>query len=70
MELIQRIFLPQEADIIRGIALSSQLLDDKQIWAVTSKGRFNVRSAYMMAMELSLGSRVASASGNSNMRKF
>lgn len=70
MELIHRIFIPQQADLISGIALSSQLPDDKQIWAVTANGRFNVRSAYKLAMELSLGSGVASTSDNSNMRKF
>ncbi|XP_075645341.1 uncharacterized protein LOC142616354 [Castanea sativa] len=53
MELIQRIFLPQEADIIGGIALSSQLPNDKQIWAVTANERFNVKSAYKLVMELS-----------------
>lgn len=70
MELIQRIFLPQEVDIIGGIALSSQLPNDKQIWAITTNERFNVRSAYQLAMELSLGSGVAFALDNSNMRMF
>ena len=70
MELIQRIFLPQEADTIGGIALSSNLPEDMQIWATTANGRFNVRSAYMLAMGSAPGNRVASALDNSNMRKF
>lgn len=70
MELIHRIFLPQVANLIGSIALSSQLHDDKQIWVVTTNGRFNVRSAYKLAMELSSKSGVASASDNSNMRMF
>lgn len=61
-ELIQRIFSPHEADIICGIALSSHLPDDKQIWASTANGRFSVRSVYKLATDLTSGSGVASAS--------
>lgn len=70
MEIIHSIFLPYEADLIGGIALSSQLPDDKQVWVVTVNGRFNVRSAYKFALEFSSGSGVALASDNNNMRKF
>ena len=70
MELIHRIFLPQEVDIIGGIALSSNLPEDMQIWAATANGRFNVRSAYMLAMEPAPGNGATLTSDNSNMRKF
>ena len=70
MELIHRIFLPHEADTIGGIALSSNLPMDLQIWAATTNGRFNVRSAYWLAMEPTPGNGASSTSDNRNMRKF
>ena len=39
-DLIQSIFLPQVVDDICSIALSSKLLEDKQVWAPTNNGRF------------------------------
>ena len=70
MELIHRIFLPHEADTIGGIVLSSNLPMDLQIWAATTNGRFNVKSAYWLAMEPTPGNGASSTSDNRNMRKF
>lgn len=45
-EVLNQVFLAHEAEIISGIALSSNMQDDKQIWAPTTTGLFSVRSAY------------------------
>ena len=41
-DLVQQIFLPHEVDAIFGIVLSTNLPDDKQIWAPTANGIFSV----------------------------
>lgn len=69
-DLVWQVFLPHEADIICGIALSTNLLDDKQVWASTTNGLFSVRSAYKLAMEMSLGAPVGDVSDGSHLRKF
>ena len=69
-ELVQRIFLPHEADEICNIALSSKLPEDKQVWAQTNNGRFTMRSAYKIAMELASESCVGAASDDSKQRRF
>lgn len=51
-DLIQSIFLPHKADEIYGIALSSKLPNDKQIWDPINNGKFTVRSAYKVVVEL------------------
>lgn len=70
IKLIQSIFLPHEADSITGIALSSLLPDDKLVWAPTGNGRFSIRSAYKVAMEMANGKRKAVVSDDSQLRKF
>lgn len=52
--LVCNVFLPHEADIICGIALSANLPVDKQVWASTTNGLFSARSAYKLAMEMRL----------------
>ena len=52
-EIIDALFLPFEADIIKSIPLSSRLPVDKQLWAESSNGLFSVRSAYAVAMRMS-----------------
>ena len=69
-DLIQHLFLPHEVDIIQGVALSTKLLEDKQVWAPTANGMFTVRSAYKIAMEMHLGSNSRTVSDDSNLRKF
>lgn len=63
-------FLPYEAEIIGGIALSSSPQKDKQIWAPTTTGLFSVRTAYWIAMgEVSNGGPT-NVSNDSSQRKF
>ena len=70
IELVRHIFLPHEADEICSIALSFKLLEDKQIWAQMNDGRFSVRSAYKIAMDLSSESLGGVASDDSKQRRF
>ena len=53
-DLVCNVFLPHEADLIYGIALCTNLPEDKQVWALTNNGLFSVCSAYKLSMELRL----------------
>ena len=53
IQVIDALFLPHEADIIKGIPLSNHLPPDRLIWAATTNGTFSVHSAYRLAMESS-----------------
>ena len=44
MDLVQRLFLPNEAEVIQGIASSSKLPKDRQVWAPITNRSFSVRS--------------------------
>ena len=44
--LIDQMFLPHEAKLIKGIPLSSQGGLDKQVWLLSNNGAFTTRSAY------------------------
>ena len=69
-ELIQKTFMPHEADVITGIALSSHMPEDRQIWALTGNGRFTVRSAYSVAMEMVENGGKGTVSDEGPLRKF
>lgn len=64
------VFLPHEAELICGIALSVNLPEDKQVWAPTTSGLFSVRSAYKIAMEMRPGAQIGDVSDGSHLRKF
>lgn len=69
-ELIRSIFLPHEADVITSIALSSHLPDDRLVWALIANGRFSIRSAYKVAMEMVDRELKGAISNDSQSRKF
>ena len=56
--------------MIQGIASSSKLPEDRQVWAPTANRSFNVRSAYKIALEMSLGSDYWVVFDDRNSRKF
>lgn len=68
--LVCNVFLPHEADIICGIALSANLPADKQVWAPTTSGLFSARSAYKLAMEMRLAASMGEVADQSHFRKF
>ena len=53
VHVLDALFLPYEAKVIKGIPISSHLPADKLIWAETPNGKFNVKSAYGVTMRLS-----------------
>ncbi|KAL0011302.1 hypothetical protein SO802_006410 [Lithocarpus litseifolius] len=43
--IVDALFLPHEAEVIKGIPLSSRFPTDKLIWTETQNGIFSVRTA-------------------------
>ena len=68
-EVVQQLFLPQEASEILGIPLSERLPPDRIIWACTPSGMFTTSSAYklIISCELALS---ASPSNPKAQRQF
>lgn len=52
-DVIDYLFLPFEADIIKSIPISCRLPTDKQLWAKIVNGNFSVRSAYVAGVRTS-----------------
>lgn len=52
INLINEIFLKEEADVIRQIPLIQTGRPNKMIWRDTTNGLFNVKSAYYLQGEL------------------
>ena len=44
--VVDALFLPHEAEAIKAIPISSNLPEDKQIWAWSTNGVFSVKNAY------------------------
>ena len=68
-QVLDVIFLPHEAELIKSIPLSVQLPEDKLIWAGNNNGKFSVKSAYRLAVE---GARFDSGSSSDDgiLRRF
>lgn len=69
-QVIDAVFLPREADMIKSIPLSLQLLEDKLIWVENANGKFSVRSAYRFAMESSQPHNIGSSLDDSKLQRF
>ncbi|KAK9999197.1 hypothetical protein SO802_018800 [Lithocarpus litseifolius] len=64
------LFVPHEAEIVKGITLSSRLPDDKQIWAEAPNGLFTVRSAYKLTITMSCPVTRGESSDSSPVHSF
>ena len=51
-EVLDSLFLPYEADLIKSIHLSATLPADKLVWAITNNGIFIVGNAYKLAVSM------------------
>ena len=51
-EKVRNTFLPYEAKVVLGIPISPSLLDDSRILAWTSNGKFTMKSAYGVALNV------------------
>ncbi|KAF3943043.1 hypothetical protein CMV_030359 [Castanea mollissima] len=68
--IVDSLFLPHEAEAIKGIPLSSRLLVDKLIWTETQNSIFSVRSAYKLAMKIVVSGSRGGSSDSSSLRRF
>ena len=70
--LIDTIFYPFEASIIKAIPLSFRRPDDSLIWTRNKSGTFTVRSAYLLQtkLERDLKENQASSSNPSQLHSF
>ena len=50
--LVRNSFLPHEAEMVLGIALSPRHPNDSLVWAWTPNDRFSVKSAYRASQKL------------------
>ena len=69
-QVIDALFYPHEAEVIKGLPLSSRLPSDKLIWAASSNGLFSVRSTYSLAINLNRPETMGTSSDNSQVRQF
>ena len=69
-ELVKSVFLPYEAETILGITISAALPKDLVVWNAMSKGKFSVRSAYMVAMNLCDHPEIGSCSNDGPIKNF
>lgn len=68
--LIDEVFLPRDASIIKSTPLSFQRPQDKIIWYGNHRGIFTVKSAYLLLQQNSRGSITRESSSNRSMEKF
>ena len=67
--MIDHVFLPHEAEIIKSILLSNRAVQDIQIWAYTNMGEYLVKSAYKMIQTQQLRSSHGQSSNHSQSNK-
>ncbi len=63
VNLLKKIFLPRDVEVIQQIPLSFRRPRNKLIWTSTSNGKFSVRSAYRLLL-----SETSSSMGSSSSR--
>ena len=51
--VIDALFYPHEADVIKSLPLSSRVPQDELIWAVSPNGSFSVCRAYTLVVKCS-----------------
>ncbi|XP_050248972.1 uncharacterized protein LOC126696245 [Quercus robur] len=70
VDVVNALFLLHEAEAIKAIPISSNLLEDKQIWAWSTNGAFSVKNAYWVASQMSLVDSSSSSSDGSQEKSF
>ena len=65
-----KFFYPPKVQSILSIFLSSCLPQDEVVWAYTPKEKFTVHSAYKIALDKAMNSRVGEPSNDDTHRKF
>ena len=62
LDLIDKVFYPCEANVIKGIYVSEDNIEDKLIWPLTPSDDYSVKSAYQMLSSATLTSKASSSS--------
>ena len=70
MEALQRTLMAKDIESVLSIALSPTLPEDCLSWALTSSGKFTVRSAYRLALEERAGHNAEETSNSAGMKEF
>ena len=70
VSVIDVLFLPHEAELIKSIPLSSRLPKDKLIWALSPNGQFSVRSAFSLVVSISQAIGRGASSDAGLVRRF
>ena len=65
VSMIDLVFLPHEAEVIKSIPLSNKAMQDIQTWAYTNMGEYSVKSAYKMIQTQQLRSSHSQSSNYS-----
>ena len=68
--VVDALFLPHEVETIKAIPISTNLPEDKQIWAWSTNGVFSVKNAYWVASQMSLFESAVSSSDGSQEKSF
>jgi hypothetical protein len=68
--LIDEVFLPRDASIIKSTPLSFRRPQDKIIWYGNHRGIFTVKSAYLLLQQNSRGSIMGESSSSCSVEKF
>ena len=68
--VVDALFLPHEVETIKAIPISTNLPEDKQIWAWSTNGVFSVKNAYGVASQMSLVKSTVSSSDGSQEKSF
>ncbi|XP_065632123.1 uncharacterized protein LOC136068642 [Quercus suber] len=69
-DVLDCLFLPFEANLIKSIPLSVTLPEDKLVWAVTNNGMFSVGSAYKLAVSMFKSKCRGTTSNGTLLRRF
>ena len=69
-DVLDCLFLPFEANLIKSIPLSVTLPKDKLVWAVTNNGMFSVGSAYKLAVSMFKSKCCGTTSDDTLLRRF
>ena len=70
VSMIDHVFLPHEAKVIKSIPLSNRVVQDIQIWAYTNTVECLVKSAYKMIQTQQLKSSHGQSSNHSQSNKI
>ncbi|XP_075665393.1 uncharacterized protein LOC142635062 [Castanea sativa] len=70
MEVLDSLFSPHEAKVIKGIPLNTQLPSDKLVWTASLHGYFTARSAYTFVEKLAQLVHISSSLDNCQACRF